>query len=429
MWSDDTIYACATGAVAAPIAVLRLSGPDAHRVAGALFEGRRPSDRRLSLRRLRDPRSSEDVDEALVVFCDPPHTATGEPTAELHVHGGAAVVTAVSRLLETAGARPAGPGEFSRRALLNGRTDLPRLEAVAALIDAETEAQRRVAMRHLSGAVGDAVAGWRRAIIGLMAQANAALDFSDQDLPDTQEAAVRDGAAALAASLRVAASGAAQAARLRRGVEVAVVGPPNVGKSSLLNRIAGREVALISPWPGTTRDVIEVRCELGGRLVTLLDTAGLRDSDDPIEQAGVAWGARRAAAADCVLAVSGPDGVAAGGDSVTLRVWNKCDVAPPPAGFEGHGVSALTGEGIDRLMAGLVEVTGGPTRDTGLLVNARQAAALSAAAEALERADASALELSAEALREAAGHLGAVIGRVDSEDVLDDIFGRFCIGK
>ena len=428
MSTDDTIYACATGAVAAPVAILRLSGPAAHQIAGALFDGPRPPDRRLSLRRLRDPASGEAVDEALVVMSAAPQTATGEPTAELHVHGGAAVVSAVSRLLEGAGARPAAPGEFSRRALLNGRADLTRLEAVAALVEAETDAQRRAAMRHLSGAVGDAVAQWRAAVIGLMAQANAALDFSDQDLPEGEQAAVRDGAAALAAALRAAATGAAQAARLRRGVEVAVVGPPNVGKSSLLNRIAGRDVALTSPWPGTTRDVIEVRCELGGRLVTLLDTAGLRDSDDPVEQAGVAWGARRAASADCVLAVSAPDG-AAERPGAALHVWNKCDVAPPPADFHGAAVSARTGEGLDDLMARLLEATGGPARETGLLVNARQAAALSAAANALDRADGSELELSAEALREAAAHLDAVIGRVDSEDVLDDIFGRFCIGK
>jgi tRNA modification GTPase len=422
----DTIFAVASGAGQAAIAVMRLSGPAARGILGALC-GRVPPPRRASFRRLRDAGGAE-LDQGIVVWLPGPGSYTGEDSVELFLHGGRAVLHGVADALVELGARPAEPGEFTRRAFLNGRMDLTEAEAVHDLIAAETEAQRRQALRQLDGALGEIYRGWAERLRLLLAQQEALIDFPDEDLPPEVEAEVLAELAALQREVAAHLNDSRRGERLREGLVFAVTGEPNVGKSSLVNLLAERDVAIVSPQPGTTRDALETRVVLGGVPVTLVDTAGLRESDDEIEAEGVRRARARAEAADLVIAVAevGEDG--AHGD---VRVANKTDlggVVPDGA----IGVSARTGEGLDKLRARLADAARSLTASAGSppLTQARHRAALLEASARLAGAQTADLpELRAEDLRLALRALGRITGSVGVEDILDTLFARFCIGK
>jgi tRNA modification GTPase len=393
--------------------------------------GRVPQPRRLSLRRLGD------IDEAMIVWLPSPGSYTGEDSAEFFLHGGRAVLTGVADALVALGARPAEPGEFTRRAFLNGRMDLTEAEAVHDLIAAETEAQRRQALRQLDGALGTLYGGWADRLRLLLAQQEALIDFPDEDLPPEVEAQVRAELAALRREVAGHLDDGRRGERLREGLVFAVTGRPNVGKSSLVNALAERDVAIVSAIPGTTRDALETRVVLGGVPVTLVDTAGLREAADEIEAEGVHRARARAAAADLVITVEAqpprPDPLPQGeGESVDgILVANKIDLGGlVPAG--AIGVSALTGEGLAELRARLADIARSLTEDAGPppLTQARHRAALLEAVARLAGAQTADLpELRAEDLRLALRALGRITGSVGVEDILDTLFARFCIGK
>lgn len=427
----DTIFALASARGKAGVAVVRISGPAAH-AAVAQLAGDVPPARNACLRRLRAGDGTP-LDSALVLTFANGASFTGEASAELHLHGSRATTLAVlSALSSVEGLRHAEPGEFTRRALDNGRMDLTEVEGLADLIDAETEAQRKQALRVLSGAVGAAVDGWRSHLVRAMALLAATIDFADEEVPESlsDEVAaelrpVRDGIAAEVA-------GAAAAERLREGFEVAIIGPPNIGKSTLLNALAGREAAITSDIAGTTRDVIEVRMDIRGLPVTVLDTAGLRDTDDAVETLGIDRALARAAGADLrVFLTDGkaPQAPAPQNDDIVLLA--KSDLRADRTG----GVSGLTGQGVgallDRVAAILEDRASGASLVTH--VRHRQAAVralahLDTAMDALET-DVDRSEIIAEELRGAAHALDAWMGRVDIETVLDEVFKSFCLGK
>ncbi|MCS6892798.1 MAG: tRNA uridine-5-carboxymethylaminomethyl(34) synthesis GTPase MnmE [Rhodovarius sp.] len=432
MSGGETIFALASGAGRAAVAVMRLSGPRSAEALSALC-GRCPPPRRASLRRLRH--GGEVLDEALVLWFPGPRSYTGEDSAELHLHGGPAVVAAVSEALVALGLRPAEPGEFTRRAFLNGRMDLTAAEGIADLIAAETEAQRRQALRQAGGALARRIEAWAERLTRLLARQEAFIEFEEEDLPEGLDAAVAAEALALAEELRAEIAGSARAEALREGVRVAILGAPNAGKSSLLNALAGREAAIVSPLAGTTRDVVEARILLAGVPVTLADTAGLRETADAIEAEGVRRARAQAAGADLVLAVFAADqppdretlALVEGG---AIAVVNKVDVAEPP--LPGIAVSALSGVGIEALREALSEAVrarAGLAEAAGL-TRPRHRAALAEAVAALDELPAAPLpELRAEALRAALRALGRITGRVGVEAVLDAVFAEFCIGK
>ncbi|WP_198372483.1 tRNA uridine-5-carboxymethylaminomethyl(34) synthesis GTPase MnmE [Roseomonas rosulenta] len=439
MTGTDTIFALASGAGRAAVAVLRVSGAQSGTIVAAMAGGL-PHPRRASLRRLRDPASGEVLDEALVLWFPGPASYTGEDSAELHLHGGPAVIAAVGTTLVALGARPAEPGEFTRRAFLNERMDLTAAEGIADLIAAETEAQRRQALRQAGGALARLLESWTKRLTRLLAHQEAAIEFADEDLPSDLGASAQAGAAALRTEIEVHLADAGQGERLREGVVVAILGAPNAGKSSLLNALAGREAAIVSARAGTTRDVVEVRLVLAGIPVTLADTAGLREAADEIEQEGIRRARRRAEEADLVIAVFAAD---IAPDAPTLA-WvtpgalvlaNKVDLAPAPVMIGGVAplpVSARTGEGLEalrtRLGAEAVRLAG--AGDAAVLTRPRHRAALSEAATWLAEAEAADLpELVSEALRAALRAIGRLSGRVGVEDILDVVFGEFCIGK
>ena len=389
--------------------------------------------------RLRDPDGGEQLDDGLALWFPGPHSVTGEDVAELHLHGSRAVIAAVMAALGRQGLRLAEPGEFTRRAFFNGKLDLVQAEAVADLAAAETEAQRRQALRQLDGHLGTLYRGWGDRLLRLLAHLEAAIDFPDEDLPPEIEARVATETASLATEIARHLADGHRGERLRDGIAVAIVGPPNAGKSSLLNLLARREAAITSPIAGTTRDVIEVAIDLAGYPVVLADTAGLRDSVDAIEQEGLRRALARAESAELRLFVfdagcpGDAEGAAAWPGPDTLLVANKIDLAVnreilPP---EALALSALTGEGIPELIAALAARVA-ETYDIAapVLTRARHREALEAAADALDRSLAADLpELRAEDLRLAWRSLGRITGRVDVEDLLDVIFADFCLGK
>ncbi len=425
-----TIFAQATGAARSAIAIIRVSGPDVRAILENLAGGV-PAPRRASLRHLRAA-DGETIDHGVVLFWAAPASYTGEDCAELQVHGGQAVLHGISQALRAAGARPAEPGEFTRRAVLNGRIDLLEAEGVADLIAAETEAQRRLALRQLQGAQSAVLAGWAERLRRILAWQEALIDFPDEDLPASAETELHAEITSLANEFAASAHQARQGMRVREGMVVAIIGAPNVGKSSLINLLAQRDVAITSPIAGTTRDALEVWLQIAGVGVTLIDTAGLRETDDPVEAEGVRRARLRAAQADLVLHVgeaacmqacrpSNPD---------TILVANKVDLAVAPMGC--LGVSALTGEGIDALRATLetevLRLTEGAA--SPILSRVRHESALAEASACLFRAGASEWpELRGEELRLAMRALGRITGEVGVEDVLDTIFSAFCIGK
>jgi tRNA modification GTPase len=446
----DTIFAVASGAGQAAIAVMRISGPGSRRMLEALG-GRVPVPRRLAFRRLRDADGTE-LDQAMVVWLPAPGSYTGEDSAELYLHGGRAVLAGVSDALVALGARPAEPGEFTRRAFLNGRMDLTEAEAVHDLISAETAAQRRQALRQLDGALGALYRGWAERLRLLLAQQEALIDFPDEDLPPEVEARVNAELDALGREIAAHLDDNRRGERVREGLVFAITGPPNVGKSSLINALAERDVAIVSAIPGTTRDALETRVVLGGVPVTLVDTAGLRDTTDEIEMEGVRRARARAAAADLVIAVEeaakgegeGTGAMAGhgppppdplrqgeGGSSVLVLVANKIDLGGVIP-VDAIGVSALTGEGLPELRGRLDAAARSLTESAGPppLTQARHRAALQEAAARLAGARTADLpELRAEDLRLAMRALGRITGTVGVEDILDTLFTRFCIGK
>ncbi|MDE2515108.1 MAG: tRNA uridine-5-carboxymethylaminomethyl(34) synthesis GTPase MnmE [Rhodospirillales bacterium] len=424
----DTIFALASGAAMAAVAVLRISGADSGRILAALA-GAVPPPRRASLRRLRDARG-ETLDRALVLWLPGPGSFTGEDGAELHLHGGRAVLDGVSAALVALGARPAEPGEFSRRAFLNGRIDLTEAEGVADLVAAETAAQRRQALAQMEGGLAARLTGWADRLRLLLAACEARIDFPEEAMPEEAEDAAHAEMRVLGAEMQAALAEGARAERLRDGLVFTVAGAPNVGKSSLVNALAGAEIAIVSAMPGTTRDVLETRLDLGGIPVALIDTAGLRETDDPIEAEGVRRARARAASADLVLAVGCP-GIAAPAHPDALVIANKIDLGGTvPAG--ALGVSARTGQGMAELRAALAEAARRLTAagNPAPLTRARHRAALAEATARLEAAASTDLaELAAEDLRLALRALGRITGMVGVEDLLDTIFRAFCIGK
>jgi len=424
---QDTIFAMASGAGRAAIAVMRVSGPRAEALLAALAGGL-PAPRRAVLRRLRDE-TGEVLDRALVLWLPGPSSYTGEDSAELHLHASRAVIEAVAEALVAQGGRPAEAGEFSRRAFLNGKMDLLEAEAIADLIAAETRAQARQALRQMEGALSAVYHDWAGRLRAVLAHQEALIDFPDEDLPPEVEARLLAEMAALRAEMRAHLDDGRRGEKLREGLVFAVTGAPNVGKSSLVNALAEREVAIVAATPGTTRDALETRIVLAGVPVTLVDTAGLRETADPVEAEGVRRARARAAEADFrVCVVVAGEGA---GEAADLVVANKIDLGGAvPAG--ALGVSARTGGGLDVLRAQLAEAARRLTQQSGPppLTRARHRAALLAAMERLDGALAAPWpELRAEDLRLAMRALGRITGVVGVEDILDAIFSQFCIGK
>ncbi|SDB64586.1 tRNA uridine-5-carboxymethylaminomethyl(34) synthesis GTPase MnmE [Belnapia rosea] len=434
--NEDPIFALATGAGRAAVAVLRLSGQGSGAILGKLAGGL-PRPRMASLRQLRHPDSCEVLDQALVLWFPGPASYTGEDSAEFHLHGGPAVVAGVAEALVATGARPAEAGEFTRRAFLNGKLDLTAAEGIADLIAAETAGQRRQALRQAGGALATLYGGWADRMTALLARQEAFIEFEDEDLPADLDAAVVEAAAALRSEIATHLADGGRGERLREGLTVAILGAPNAGKSSLLNALVGREAAIVSARAGTTRDVVEVRLDLGGIPVTLADTAGLRDTLDDIEVEGIRRARQRAEEADLLLLVFAADqpldvDTLAWRRPDALVVMNKSDLGGPPAGFDGLMVSARSGAGLETLRARLeyeAVARAGSTAET-LLTRPRHRAALQEAISWLSTLQSAPLpELRAEALRAALRALGRITGRVGVEAVLDVVFGEFCIGK
>lgn len=425
------IFALASGLSRAAIAVMRLSGAGSGRIVESLC-GRLPAPRRASLRGLwwRDGAEPVLLDRALVLWFPGPDSYTGEDSAELHLHAGPAVINAVADALVALGARPAEPGEFSRRAFAHGRMDLMQAEGIADLIDAETEAQRRQALAQVDGAQSRLYQQWAERLRVLLAHQEALIDFPDEELPPEVEQGLVDGLRELHATMQASLAEGAGAERLRRGLVFAIVGEPNVGKSSLLNALAGRDAAIVSARAGTTRDAIEARVVLGDVPVTLVDTAGLRETDDEIEAEGVRRSLFHVKQADCVVHVFAGDHAPPRLEGDGLLVCNKIDLHCAPEG--AIGVSVLTHAGMDVLRDALVTraraLTAG--RANAPFTRARHRAALEETVNHIGRAlDMDWPEMRGEEMRLAMRALGRLTGAVDVEALLDTVFGQFCIGK
>jgi tRNA modification GTPase len=439
---DQTIFALSSGRPPSAIALVRVSGPQAGKIVTALA-GKLPSPRMATRVLIRDI-SQRPIDDAVVLWFPSPASATGEDVAEFHIHGGRAVLAALFAALSAfENVRPAEPGEFTRRAFENGKLDLTEAEGLDDLIHADTDRQRRQALRQLKGLLGDRARDWRARIIEASALIEAGIDFSDEgDVPAELIAPALAKAKALLAEIEEVLTGQGRSERLRDGLVVAIAGPPNVGKSTLMNQLARREVAIVSPHAGTTRDVIEVQLDLDGYPVTVIDTAGIRETDDPVEQEGVRRARSRAADADLVLWLTDVLSVAIQHDG-TAPVWmvrNKIDLeaaSRPLAETSGQGafqISASRGDGLPELIAALVGFAqnyfGGG--EGSLIGRTRQRQHLQETAASLRRCVqviGQGEELAAEELRMAARSLGRLLGRVDVEDILDVIFREFCVGK
>jgi tRNA modification GTPase len=440
---EQTIFALATGRLPSAIAIVRVSGSE----AGAVLEvlaGRRPLPRAATRVLLRDA-ARRPIDDAVVVWFPGPASATGEDVAEFHVHGGRAVLAALfAALSASTNVRAAEPGEFTRRAFENGKLDLTEAEALDDLIHADTDRQRRQALRQLNGLLGDRARDWRARIIEASALIEASIDFADEsDVPAGLIAPARQKIRTLLGEMQEVLAAQGQSERLRDGLVVAIAGPPNVGKSTLINQLTRREVAIVSPYAGTTRDIIEVALDLDGYPVTVIDTAGVRETDDPVEREGVRRAKAHASEADLVLwlvdAENPYEPVAAAAPVWTVR--NKVDLDALDSGTAlqrpaelrtDFAISARRGDGIAQLIAALVEFAGTffGSGEGGLITRTRQRQLLQDAADSLRRSLVEqGEELAAEELRAAAFSLGRLLGRVDVEDILDVIFREFCIGK
>ena len=433
--THPTIFALASGNFRAAISVIRISGAETPCIVTTLAGGL-PAPRRASLRAIRGA-AGDVLDRALILWLPGPASYTGENSAELHLHGGAAVLRAVLERLTALGARQAEPGEFTRRAFLNGRMDLLEAEGIADLVTAETDAQRRQALLQVSGTQSGILAGWADRLRRMLAWQEALIDFPDEDLPPETDAELQSDIRALAVEMDAAIADGERGIKLRDGLVVAVIGAPNAGKSSLVNALARRDIAIVSPIPGTTRDTLEAAIELGGVPITLVDTAGLRATQDAIEAEGVRRAQARAASADVVLRVidaSQPDAaddlLIVPAQARHIMVFNKIDLTPAP--IDALGISVASGDGLAQLLAVLQEAASALAMPTGsaVLTRMRHVVALREAASALREAQRADLpELRGEDLRRAMRALGTMTGAVDVEGILDTVFGAFCIGK
>jgi tRNA modification GTPase len=446
---QQTIFALSTGRPPSAIAVVRVSGPQAGAALTSLA-GKLPAPRMAARALLRDA-SQQPIDDAVVLWFPGPASATGEDVAEFHVHGGRAVLAALFAALSAVeNIRAAEPGEFTRRAFENGKLDLTEAEALDDLIHADTDRQRRQALRQLKGLLGDRARDWRAQIIAASALIEAGIDFSDEgDVPQELIAPALARIETLLGEIQEVLAAQGKSERLRDGLVVAIAGPPNVGKSTLMNQLARREVAIVSPHAGTTRDIIEVQLDLDGYPVTVIDTAGIRETEDPVEQEGVRRARARADEADLVLwmidaqhGMDRPEGAAP-----VWMVRNKIDLeeggaanpgqeaaaSPGPDGAD-FKISAGRGDGIQQLVAGLIAFAQDffGSGEGALVGRVRQRELLQQTAASLQRSIMAAgggEELAAEDLRAAAYSLGRLLGRVDVEDILDVIFREFCVGK
>lgn len=432
----DTIYALASARGRAGVSIIRISGQKAHEALGRMVSSI-PEPRKASLRKL--SWCGVILDEALVLVFARGASFTGEDSVELHLHGGRAVVGAVlAALSEMQGLRMAEPGEFTRRALENGCLDLTQVEGLADLIDAETEAQRVQSLRVLSGAIGQKVELWRKNIIRAGALLEATIDFADEDIPVDVMPEVRDLLDGLIETFIAEAEGAKIAERIREGFEVAIIGRPNAGKSTLLNAFAGREAAITSEIAGTTRDVIEVRMDLRGLAVTFLDTAGLRSTDDLVERLGVNLAIDRANSADLRVFLLDDGGMI---EHVSVQegdliVAGKSDTDQGQCAIDlDHHVSGLTGVGVSELLDAIGGTLAARTVGTAVLTRERHRVAIMSALQSLRIARKEVdmavpmAEIAADELRSAARSLEVLVGRIDIEALLGEIFASFCIGK
>lgn len=439
----DTIVALASGAGRAGVAVIRASGEGARDVLRALTDRDLPKPRHATRMAFCAPNSGLSLDDGIALWFPAPASFTGEDVAELHVHGGQAVIAAIiDAALSVAGVRLAEPGEFTRRAFENGKLDLAEAEGLADLVDAETEAQRRQALRQRRGALSALYDGWRERLIEAAALIEAEIDFPDEELPDALSQRAGPLLASLTEDMGQHLDDAHRGERIRDGYRIAIIGPPNAGKSSLLNALAQREAAIVTDIPGTTRDVVEVRLVLAGYPVWIADTAGLREATDAIEAEGVRRALARAEEADLRLGVveagtEPPASLTGALQPDDLLIHSKSDLFRQTATYGEYGslgVSALTGEAIPELLSVLsrrvADALGG--EEAPVLTRARHRRLVEEARAALERAT-SALsrgpELAAEDVRVAASAIGRLTGRIDVEDLLDEIFSSFCIGK
>ena len=427
----DTIYALSSGPLPSGVAVLRISGFAARTVLARMV-GRALPARQAVHAGIHHPETAELIDRGLVLWFPGPASFTGEDCLELQLHGSRAVVAAALRALSLIeGLRPAESGEFTRRAFANGKMDLTEVEGLSDLIVAETESQRRQALAQAGGALRKRAEGWRGEILDMSASLVAALDFADEgDVPDDVASGLRSRAARLASELALLLEDSHRGEVIRDGATVVLAGAPNAGKSSLLNYLARRDAAIVSPIPGTTRDFVEVTVDMEGMPVVFVDTAGLRVSDDPVEQIGIERSRARARQADLVIWLSEDDSAPPSDLSDSIRVRSKSDRS---SGDESRlSISSVTGDGLQDLLALVASRLGHlPSREPALVTQARQRDCLSKCRQALERLAAknAALELAAEELRLAGSALDSLVGRIDIEDVLGAIFSRFCIGK
>ena len=444
---SETIFAPSSGAGRAGVSVLRISGSQASTALQGLTGRPLPRPRRATLAALHDPDSGELLDRGLVLWFPGPASFTGEDVVELHLHGGRAVVSSVLDALgRLPDCVPAEPGAFTRRAFDAGKLDLAEVEGLADLITAETAAQRRQALRQLDGGLSKRIEQWQARLARQLAHLEATIDFPDEELPTDLEMTALNDISSIRSEMYQDLGSADVGERLREGLEIAILGPPNAGKSSLLNSLAKREVAIVAETAGTTRDVVEVRLDLQGYPVTLADTAGLRGAQsealDPVEAEGIRRSLKRAQSADLKLLVFDatlqPElDILSLADANTLICWNKVDLAevdpPTIANHTALPLSAMTGKGLPELIDALSNAVAQRFSEVGsepVLTRARHRRAIEEASAALDRVATQSLpELSAEDLRIALRALGRVVGRVDVEDLLDVIFREFCIGK
>ncbi len=427
----DTIFALASAQGKAGVAVIRLSGPQAHKAANLLAGGGLPP-RGMTVRTLNASDGSR-LDEGLVLTFKAPSSFTGEDVAELQIHGSLASVNAVlASLSDMDDLRLAEPGEFTRRALENGKMDLAQVEGLADLIDAETEAQRKQAQTILAGALGTLAERWRKDLIRAASLLEAVIDFADEEVPTDVTPEVRSLTSGVMDELTQEAKGVRIAERIRSGFEVAIVGLPNAGKSTLLNALAGREAAITSEYAGTTRDVIEVRMDLSGLPVTLLDTAGLRETEDHVENLGIELARKRAEAADLrVFLTETPETLGVPMQADDIHVLPKSDLR----GATLNGISGKTGQGIDELIDNISCVLSGRDASHGIATRERHRFAMIKASDSLAAAQAvlesgpDMYDIAAEELRTAIRSLESLVGRIDVENLLDEIFASFCLGK
>lgn len=420
----DLIFAEATPLGRGGVSVIRLSGTNARLTAERLV-GQMPDARHAYFRTLRH--DDEPIDQVLAMWFPEGQSFTGDEVAELHLHGAPVVSRRVGSALLSMGARPAEAGEFTRRAFLNGRMDLAEIEGLGDLLAAETEAQRKLALRTASGELAQKALDWRQLLIEAGALVEVSVDFADEDVPDEVPNRVFEAIAELREALQRELAGFSSAERIRMGFEVAIIGPPNAGKSSLLNRLAQRDVAIVSDREGTTRDVIELKFDLNGLPVTFLDTAGLRESEDAVERIGIDRALNRAKSADLRIHLS-RDG------DIVQELWHPDDViAVSHADIHESDadltLSAVTGHGIDKMLGIIGEILRDRVSSAGLISHERQRLEIITALEAVEGVGGVPAELIAEKLRLSAASLDRLLGRIGADDYLDVIFSSFCIGK